>query len=59
MLELNPPQPDEIVRAVEQLVAETRPASDPWWAAGIAEALGSGDSPAAQDAWRGAGVIES
>lgn len=39
-LELDPPQPDEVVRAVEEALQETRPAPDTWWKAGIVENLG-------------------
>jgi hypothetical protein len=40
-LELQPPQPDEVMRAVEQLLAEPEPTPDAWWQAGIDEALGA------------------
>ena len=39
-LELDPQQPDEVVRAVEAALREARAAHDPWWDAGIAENLG-------------------
>jgi hypothetical protein len=40
-LELIPEQPDEIVQAVAELLAPAIPAPDPWWRAGIADALES------------------
>jgi len=40
-LELTPEQPAEVVRAVAELLAPAIPAPDPWWLAGIAEALES------------------
>jgi hypothetical protein len=40
-LELTPAQPDEVVQAVSELLAPPPPAADPWWQAGIAEALDS------------------
>jgi hypothetical protein len=40
-LELTPAQPDEVVRAVAELLAPATPAPDPWWLAGIAEVLES------------------
>ena len=58
-LELEPPQPDPVARAIETLLGTTaRPPVDPWWAVGIAESLGGDDGASAQDAWGGAGVIE-
>ena len=39
--ELEPPQPSEVVAAVKSLLAEPDGAPDPWWQAGIEEALGS------------------
>jgi hypothetical protein len=38
-VELDPPQPDEVVRAVAELLAETHAEPDPWWRAGIEDAL--------------------
>jgi hypothetical protein len=38
-LELDPPQPDEVTRALTKLLEESEAASDPWWQAGIDEAL--------------------
>jgi hypothetical protein len=59
-LELDPPQPEAVAAALERLLADEGVAAvDPWWAAGLAETLGSGDSAAAQDARSGAGVVES
>jgi hypothetical protein len=39
-LAVDPPQPGPVVRALETLLAESRPAVDPWWRAGNDEALG-------------------
>lgn len=39
-VELEPEQPEEVSRAVEELLAERAPAPDPWWQAGIEEAIG-------------------
>jgi hypothetical protein len=58
-LELDPPQPDAVTAAVERLLAAGEPLRDPWWAAGIAEALRGDDGAAAQDAGGGAGVVEA
>ena len=39
-VELIPEQPPEVVAAAKQLLERTRrPASDPWWQAGLDEAL--------------------
>ena len=38
-VELEPNQPEEITRAVEDLLRDAEPAVDPWWQAGIDEAL--------------------
>jgi hypothetical protein len=38
-LAVDPPQPREVVRALEALLAEPRPIVDPWWRAGNDEAL--------------------
>jgi hypothetical protein len=38
-LELSPAQPDEVVDAIEGLVEVSRPEPDPWWRAGLDEAL--------------------
>jgi hypothetical protein len=34
-VELEPEQPDEVVRVVEELLSEGAAAPDPWWEAGI------------------------
>lgn len=39
-VETSPPQPDEVVRALQAALAEPRPEPDPWWRAGVEEALG-------------------
>jgi hypothetical protein len=41
-IELDPPQPTAVGQAVVQLVAARERPVDPWWAAGIEEALGHG-----------------
>lgn len=38
-LELTPEQPEAVVRAVESALEAENPAPDPWWQAGIDEAL--------------------
>jgi hypothetical protein len=38
-VELEPEQPDEIARVVEALLSEGVPAPDPWWEAGIEDAI--------------------
>jgi hypothetical protein len=38
-VELDPPQPDEVVRAVAEVLAEDDAGPDPWWRAGIDDAL--------------------
>jgi hypothetical protein len=38
-LELDPPQPPEVVRAVGKLFMSRAADPDPWWQAGIDEAL--------------------
>ena len=58
-LELHPPQPEAVAAALGGLLgADAVEAVDPWWAAGLVEALRSGDGPAAEDPWGGAGVVE-
>lgn len=57
-LELQPPQPEPVERAIERLLAIKKAIADPWWAAGLDEALGRDDGAAAQDARGRAGVIE-
>ena len=39
-VETTPPQPDEVARELAEALAEERPAVDPWWRAGVEEALG-------------------
>jgi hypothetical protein len=57
-LDLDPPQPEAVAIALEQLLGvDGAEAADPWWAAGLAELRG-GDGPAAQDPRSGAGVVE-
>ena len=38
-VELDPPQPQEVTRAVAELVDVDAPAPDPWWQAGVDESL--------------------
>jgi hypothetical protein len=38
-VELDPEQPEEVARTVEELLAESPPAPDPWWQAGIEEVI--------------------
>jgi hypothetical protein len=38
-IELEPPQPDEVRRAVEELLDLDPAPVDPWWEAGLEEAL--------------------
>jgi hypothetical protein len=38
-LELTPDQPPAVAAAVAELVAEEAPAPDPWWQAGLEQAL--------------------
>jgi hypothetical protein len=40
-IELTPAQPPEIAEAVAELLDQEPPAPDPWWQAGIDEALGA------------------
>jgi hypothetical protein len=40
-LAVDSPQPEPVVRALEELLAVARPAVDPWWRAGNDEALGA------------------
>jgi hypothetical protein len=37
--ETNPPQSEEVDRAIADVLAEDAAARDPWWQAGIEEAL--------------------
>jgi hypothetical protein len=39
-VETSPPQPDDVARELGEALAGERPAPDPWWQAGIDEALG-------------------
>jgi hypothetical protein len=57
-LELDPPQPGPVVEAIARLLAAGEAGVDPWWEAGLAEALRGGDGPPAQDARGGTGVVE-
>jgi hypothetical protein len=57
-LDCKPPQPEPVAAAIERLFADPAPGVDPWWAAGLAESLGSWDGPAPQETWGGAGVVE-
>ena len=57
-LDLDPPQPEPVERAIELLLADGQAAVDPWWAAGLGEALRSDDGAAAKDAWCRPGVVE-
>jgi hypothetical protein len=38
-VELDPEQPEEVARTLAELLAESRPEPDPWWQAGIQEAI--------------------
>jgi hypothetical protein len=40
-LELDPPQPAEVAAAVAALAAPAPPGPDPWWEAGLEDALGA------------------
>jgi hypothetical protein len=40
-LAVDPPQPEPVVRALQSLLADPRPAVDPWWQAGNDESLRS------------------
>jgi hypothetical protein len=44
-LELVPPQPDEVRRAVAELLVLGPRQADPWWEAGLEEALRDGLHP--------------
>jgi len=55
-VEIEPEQQPEVVAAVARLLS--RPTSDPWWRAGLEEALG-GDGSAAEHAWSGPGIVEA
>jgi hypothetical protein len=57
-IELDPPQPEPVRRAIERLLEAGEAAGDPWWVAGVEEALGSDDGAPAQNAWGGPRVVE-
>jgi hypothetical protein len=38
-VELEPEQPDEVARAVVELLADAARAPDPWWEAGIEDSI--------------------
>jgi hypothetical protein len=57
-LDLDPPQPEPVERAIELLLADGQPVVDPWWAAGLEEVLRSDDGVPAKDAWGRPGVVE-
>jgi hypothetical protein len=57
-VEVDPPQPEEVLAAIDRLVARPPAGFDPWWAAGLAQALRGDDGAAAEDPGRGSGVIE-
>jgi hypothetical protein len=38
-IDVAPSQPDEVVEAIARVLAEPDPAPDPWWRAGLEEAL--------------------
>jgi hypothetical protein len=40
-VELIPEPPTPVAEAIEELVAPTPPEADPWWQAGLQEALGT------------------
>lgn len=40
-VELEPEQPPEVARAVAEALEAAPPSPDPWWQAGIEEALGT------------------
>jgi hypothetical protein len=39
VIELTPEQPDDVERAIEALAVPLPPEPDPWWRAGLEEAL--------------------
>jgi hypothetical protein len=57
-LEVDPAQPEPVAAAIERLLSDGRDDVDPWWGAGVAEALRRDDGPPAEDSWGGPGVIE-
>lgn len=38
-IETSPPQPDEVVRAIAQVLDDAADEPDPWWRAGVEDAL--------------------
>ena len=42
-VEANPPQPDQVTAAIGAVLTEAATGTDPWWQAGIDEALGQSD----------------
>ena len=48
-LTLDPEQPDAVVSAVRELLRSTAPSPDPWWQAGVDEALAPGDEDVPRD----------
>lgn len=58
-VELQPAQPEPVVRAIERLLEGDEPAVDPWWASAVEEALRGGDGPAPEDAGGVARVVEA
>jgi hypothetical protein len=44
-VELEPGQPAEVAKAVSDLLVERDPVPDPWWRAGLAEALDDPQTP--------------
>jgi hypothetical protein len=57
-LELDPGQTEPVATVIAQLLADPERAVDPWWSAGLADALRSSDGAAAEDPWSGTGVVE-
>ncbi len=39
-VETSPPQPEEVAEAIRDVLVEPPREADPWWRAGIEEALG-------------------
>jgi hypothetical protein len=57
-LELTPKQPPAVAGAVAALLAGPKQTSDPWWQAGIDDALGADDGTSAEDPRGRARVVE-
>ena len=57
-LDLAPSQPMSVEQAIERLLTDEQLSINPWWVAGVEEALGSDDGAPAQDAWGGPRVVE-